>query len=340
MIEFLIFVVAFLAFSVSAVAGGGAGLVLMPVLGMVLPGATVPAALSIGTTTNTIARIFTFYKYIRLDVTLRFIPFALPAVWLGAWLLTYINPLYLELFMGLFLVGNLGLIFKKKGEATSQKTLNKNYLFLIGASAGLVSGLTGAVGLLFNKFYLQLGLTKEEIIATRACNEILLHLIKLVLYTAFGLMTFNAISYGLLIAVAGVFATYMAKFIVNKIDEGTFRKVAYGAMVVSGCTMLSGAAYRISDSNNLGMSFTLASGELETQLQWRQGFINMEFEYDDGFEFEHNVAFQDLPKEIQSKTTQITKGASKVKYEEVFGIGKHYFEVYLTRGGKLYKFDI
>jgi hypothetical protein len=37
---------------------------------------------------------------------------------------------------------------------------------------------------------------REEIIATRATNEILLHLIKLVLSTLFGLLTYQAMSVG------------------------------------------------------------------------------------------------------------------------------------------------
>jgi uncharacterized protein len=42
----LVFVSAFVAFGISVLAGGGAGLVLIPLLGFVLPPASVPAALS------------------------------------------------------------------------------------------------------------------------------------------------------------------------------------------------------------------------------------------------------------------------------------------------------
>ena len=47
------------------------------------------------------------------------------------------------------------------------------------------------MGLLFNKFYLTCGMSKKEIIATRATNQPLLHIIKLVLYSLFGLMTYQ-----------------------------------------------------------------------------------------------------------------------------------------------------
>lgn len=44
----------------------------------------------------------------------------------------------------------------------------------IGFLAGFLSGLTGAVGLVFNKFYSHYGLSRDQVIATRAANELLL----------------------------------------------------------------------------------------------------------------------------------------------------------------------
>ena len=84
-------------------------------------------------------------------------------------------------------------------------------LILIGAAAGFVSGLTGAVGLIFNRFYLGYGLGKEQIIATRAANEIVLHIIKMVLYGLFGLLSPVAFGYGLLIGAAALLATWLVR---------------------------------------------------------------------------------------------------------------------------------
>ena len=49
MMFIIVFACAFLAFSLSAVCGGGAGLLMIPLLGQYLPITQVPAALSIGT---------------------------------------------------------------------------------------------------------------------------------------------------------------------------------------------------------------------------------------------------------------------------------------------------
>lgn len=84
MVVLLVFTAAFFAFIVSAVAGGGAGLVLVPLLRLILPVASIPGALSIGTATSSISRIWLFRRHIRWDVVRRFVPTELPAAAVGA----------------------------------------------------------------------------------------------------------------------------------------------------------------------------------------------------------------------------------------------------------------
>src|SRR6478609_7850757 len=102
----IIFICSYLAFSISAICGGGAGLILIPILGRLLPVSQVPAALSIGTFTSSFTRIIAFKNFIRWSIVKWFVPAAIPAVWIGAWSLKFINPIYLEIIMGLFLISN------------------------------------------------------------------------------------------------------------------------------------------------------------------------------------------------------------------------------------------
>lgn len=90
---------------------------------------------------------------------------------LAARLLTYLNPLYLELLTGLFLMANLPLIFRPATEPEVIKPLPKFPLSLVGLGAGFVSGMTGAAGPLFNRFYLRYGMQKEEIVASPRPGE-------------------------------------------------------------------------------------------------------------------------------------------------------------------------
>jgi uncharacterized membrane protein YfcA len=125
-----------------------------------------------------------------------FVPFSIPAVLLGAWLIKYVNPLYLQLIVGLFLLANLPELLETRNNKDKKKNLIQKFvLAIVGFFAGFISGITGAIGLLFNRFYLRYGLTKEEIVATRAANEIFLHSIKLIIYLILGL--YSSMLFGL-----------------------------------------------------------------------------------------------------------------------------------------------
>jgi hypothetical protein len=317
----------------SAVCGGGAGLLLMPALGLYLPIAQVPPALSIGTLSSSVSRILVFFKNIRWNIVRWFVPTAVLAVFLGAWLLHFVNPLYLEILMGIFLISNFPLLFRKKISEAPPERASHKLLLVIGFFAGFLSGLTGAVGLLFNRFYLRYGLSKEEIVATRAANEVILHLIKLCLYFSFGLITGRVVGIGCTIALAGFLSTWFMKWGLKKISEVFFRRVGYASMVVSGIVMLSQSSNKLFSQNNGYVSFTPISNGIESKVQWQQAAFAIEFEYDEGFEYEQVIPFADLPADKQAVVNSQRRTADNIIIEEVFGVHSHSYEAYFFKKG-------
>ena len=91
----LLFLGAILAFWISAICGGGASLILIPVLNLLLPTSVVPFSLTIGTFTSSASRIAVFKKFINWKIFFWFVPFSIPAVLLGAYLIKFVNPVYL-----------------------------------------------------------------------------------------------------------------------------------------------------------------------------------------------------------------------------------------------------
>ncbi|HEY9004609.1 MAG TPA: sulfite exporter TauE/SafE family protein [Ohtaekwangia sp.] len=333
----VLFLCAFVAFCLSAVCGGGAGLLMMPVLGAVLPVTQVPAALSMGTVSSSASRIVVFRNRIRWDIVRWFVPTAIPAVFIGAWLLRFANPLYLEIIMGIFLAGNLPLLFKKKKNAEAVQKSSTSSLLVIGFLAGFLSGLTGAVGLLFNRFYLRHGLGKEEIVATRAANEMILHVIKVVLYASFGLMTGKVLVLGIIVALGGLISSWFMKWGLTWISENIFRKAGYASMVLSGIVMLSQSGSQILSQNNVNLSFSPIAGGIESQLQWQQANISIELEYDGGFEYEQEIPLSDLSSDQQQYIASQQGNANHVRIEEVFSINSHSYEAYYFNDDKLIK---
>jgi len=336
----IISVCSYLAFSLSALCGGGAGLILMPVLSGILPVSQVPAALSIGTFSSSASRLVVFYRNICWHIVAYFVPAALPAVWLGAWLLKFVNPVYLEMVMGLFLILNLPLVFKKSSENYAVKKPTNLFLIFIGFLAGFLSGLTGAVGLLFNRFYLRYGLTNQEIVATRAANEIVLHVIKIVLYTLFGLTTAKALAVGLAVAVSAVLATFTIKFVLPLLSEFIFKKIGYTAMALSGVVMLGQAGTDFTGMNKGFLSTKIATRGVEAKVQWQNSHYSLEYTYDDDdhqFTFEQVIPITDLSADRQEYVVSQKGNSDRIVIEAVYEVDEQSYEAYYYRNNKLIK---
>ena len=325
---FIIFLCSFFAFAISAICGGGAGLLLIPVLGNFLPISQVPAALSIGTFSSSASRVAVFKDKICWSIVRYFVPAALPAVWLGAWMLKFVNPVYLEFAMGLFLISNVAFVFKKPSELTDESKPKNLILVLIGFSAGFISGLTGAVGLLFNKFYLRYGLTKEEIVATRAANEIVLHLVKIILYTFLGLISTKVITVGIVVAVSAILSTWTMKWVLPRLSEVLFKKIGYIAMVISGCMMFGESGSHIARSNGGHLTTYAYEEGLETKLKWQDSAFAFEFTEDDGFEFEQVIPIDELSKEQRQLIFSKKNQADKIIVEVVHSLHSTSYEAY------------
>jgi len=333
----LLFFGTILAFWLSAICGGGASLVLIPILNLLLPASVVPFSLTVGTFTSSVSRIAVFKKHISWKIFFWFVPFSIPAVLMGAYLIKYINPNYLQLIVAFFLIANVPQIFKKATDnQTNEKAFSKYILAIIGFLAGFVSGITGAIGLLFNRLYLKFGLKKEEIVATRAANEVFLHLIKLVIYISLGLYSNLALWLGLTIAVATVISSYSVKLILPYLSENLFRKIGYGAMTFAGITLLIGTSEKIIQQDKLDV--TIAKSE--SIVSWRSTDFVIEFAFDEGLEIERPIHPEELPHHLKTKYATLKNQYDRVHLEKVFTFqNKTSYEFYCYKNNQLTKFE-
>lgn len=330
------------AFWISAICGGGASLILIPVLNLLLPASLVPFSLTIGTFTSSASRIAVFKKHINWKIFLWFVPFSIPAVLAGACLIKYVNPNYLQLIVAFFLIANLPQLFgsKNKTEETG-KEYPKSVLALIGFSAGFISGITGAVGLLFNRFYLKFGLKKEEIVATRAANEVCLHLIKLIIYISLGLYSDTALWLGIVIAVAAIISSYTVKCILPHLSENLFKKIGYGAMVVSGITLFTGTSGKIIEQDQIVVNHLSTRQKNVYSMSWRDTKMVLEYKASKGFEFEKSIQPEDLSESLKEKYHTLMEHYDEVRIEKVYAFGKaSTHEFYCYKNNVLTRFKV
>ncbi|MGV0751983.1 sulfite exporter TauE/SafE family protein [Empedobacter brevis] len=337
---FLLFIGSILAFWISAICGGGASLILIPILNLIIPTSVVPFSLTIGTFTSSASRIAAFRKSVHWKIFFWFVPFSIPAVLIGAYFIKFINPIYLQIIVAVLLIANVPQLFlNKKQQDKEEKPSPKYILALVGFLAGFVSGITGAIGLLFNRFYLKYGLTKEEIIATRAANEIILHIIKLVIYILLGLYSKNALFLGLTIAFASIISSYTVKYILPLFSDFAFRKVGYAAMVISGITLFYSSAQKIIQQDKVQLTTTNKGDKNETTLKWRNSDFVLEYSLDGEFEIERPIEPQELPKNLLEEYNKISPNYDKINLEKVFKIGEESYEFYCYKGSILTKLE-
>jgi uncharacterized membrane protein YfcA len=327
-----LFLISAAAFAISTVSGGGAGLLLLPVLRSALAAPQVPVALSIGSTVSSLARLSVFIRDIDWHLVRAFVPLSIPGACLGVWMLSFVSSTYLEAALGLFLLGNLPLLFRRNDESPAESQ-GAAKVALLGFVAGFISGLTGAVGLLFNRFYLRRGLSRQRVVATRAANEILLHLTKLGLYAVFGLYTLEALHAGLVVGVAATFATLGVKKILPYLSEALFRRIGYAAMVLAGSVMTLRAGAAAADQHGVVLASKRVARGADLSLHGFGGWVIVELRRGELPEVEYRIAFDDLPADRKEMAAPLMQGAERVVVEAVRGWRTLGYELYVHRDG-------
>ncbi len=221
---------------ISTLAGGGSSLILIPVVGMLLGTAAVPPVITVGGVFGNIGRIVAYRSHICWRLVAWELPGAVVGAYCGAFALTRIEIPWLSAAIALFLLGS-AVSYGIKGEAASF-TVRPWYFLPGGLIYALFSGLIGSMGPLLAPFYLNYGLTKEGLLATQATNRTAVHLIKVVVYSYFGILTVQTAGLGVLMGVAAFPGNWLGQKALKRISEQQFRRLVIGFVTVSGGLLL------------------------------------------------------------------------------------------------------
>lgn len=211
-------------------------MVLIPLVSLLLGSGAVAPVITTGMLLGNSQRIFLFWQHINWKITLWYLPGAIAGAILGAYSFTKLHLEWLQLLIGVFLViSALGFWFKKQETNFHIKTW---YFLPGGFFYAFISGLIGSSGPILNPFYLKYGLVKEEMIATKAANVVVIHLAKLLTYYAFGALTPQYLGYGLAIGLAAAPANLFGRYVLRKMTEKNFRQLVLATMAIAGMLML------------------------------------------------------------------------------------------------------
>ncbi len=233
---FLVILGAFLVFVLSTLSGGGASLLLMPLVAMVVGVRAVAPVMTISIGISSTSKVLLFWKYIDWKLFRWLFPSTIVGSILGANMFAIISTELLQLLIGLMLIFTV-FQFKKRNRPSRFK-IKAWHFAPMGLVVSFLSGLIGGVGPLMNSAYLGYGISKESLLGTRSANAILLHLTKIFSYAYLGFVNAEVLKYGVLIGVSSMLAVYVGKLLLLKMSTELFRKIVVASMVLSGVLML------------------------------------------------------------------------------------------------------
>jgi uncharacterized protein len=226
----------FLSWFTSTLAAAGSPLLLIPLVNLLLGSGAVAPVITLGMLLGNSQRIILFWSDINWKITFWYLPGAIAGAILGAYLFTQLNLDWLQLLIGLFLILSVVGFWSKKQE--SSFSVETWYFLPAGFVYAFISGLIGSSGPLLNPLYLKYGLVKEEMIATKAANVVVIHVFKIIIYLAFGAMTPQYLGYGLAIGLAAAPGNWLGRYVLRSMSNQHFRQLALATMGLTGILML------------------------------------------------------------------------------------------------------
>lgn len=226
---------AFLGGIISGVSGMGGGIFLFSLMTFTTPLATIIPTHGVVQFFSNLSRIFLLKKNIVLRMVIAFslgLPFG---VWLAISLIKkFFHSDSLLLIIALMILMS---VFKPKRFKTP--LIQGPGFILIGFISGILGIIIGTVGPFIALFFLRDDLKKEQIVATKAVVQFLVHMTKIPTYIYLG-FTFKEYSLPMLIMViTAILGTQLGVRILHLISEQTFRLIFKGVLLISAARLIA-----------------------------------------------------------------------------------------------------
>jgi uncharacterized membrane protein YfcA len=232
----VIFLSGFLAYVISTLSGGGGSLLLVPVINFLIGTKATAPVVNLGNLIGEPVRIILFWKNIQWRIVKYYLPSAIAGTILSAWIFSSLKLEWLQIVVGLFLISTIFQYrFGKKERSFKMKLA---WFIPLGFIIAFFSTLIGAVGPVLNPFYLNYGLQKQNMIATKTMNSFFVGLVQISSYTALGSLKGNLWVYGIILGIGASAGNWVGKTWLHKVSGDLFRKLVIAVMVLSGIIMI------------------------------------------------------------------------------------------------------
>ncbi len=231
-----LFFAGMLAFVISIISGGGGAILLIPVTSWMIGATAAAPVVNLATFMSNGSRMYLFWHDIDWSLTKYYVPSALVGAWLAALIFSRLDANWIQLLIGVFLVST---IFQYKfGKVSKTFDMPKAGFIPLGFVIAFMSTLVGGLGPILNPFYMNAGLEKENLIATKTANSFFVGIVQMISYTFFGIITAKLLVYGLVLGLGAVIGNIIGKRFLAGMSISQFRVMLLILMVISGLIMI------------------------------------------------------------------------------------------------------
>ena len=239
-IDFLLVLILFfagvLSFSISTISDGGGALMLIPLLNFIVGTTKTAPIINLGAFISRPSRIIIFWKNIDWKVFWYYVPSAMLGAVIAAYFFSEMKIAWLQIIIAIFLISTF---FQYRfGKKKRSFPVQLWHFIPLGFLVSIVGTFTGGMGPVLNPFYLNAGITKEELVGTKAANSFFLGIAQISSYTFFGLLTTELWIYGITLGIGATFGNLIGKRLLAKMTSQMFRKLVIIIMVISGILLL------------------------------------------------------------------------------------------------------
>ncbi|MDG6106352.1 sulfite exporter TauE/SafE family protein [Dactylosporangium aurantiacum] len=220
----------------SAVAGFGGGVLLLPVFTALFGLRAAVPMLTLAQLGSNASRAWLNRRELHWPLVGWFAAGAVPCAVAGGLLLAHAPLGPLKRLLGVFLIG---VVLWRRRNPHPRKPAERTFT-AVGAASGLGSALLGSTGPLTAPFFLAYGLTRAAYIGTEAVSALTLHLSKLTAYGAGDLLTGPVLRYGAALTPATLAGAWVGRKIVGRISDRVFVRFVEAGLITAGLLFVAG----------------------------------------------------------------------------------------------------
>ncbi len=235
-IDLALFAAGFVSWAISTLSAGGGSILMVAAIATLLRGHAIAPVVTIASAIASPARIILFWRFIEWRVVWWYLPGASLGAVVGGWAFTQVSGRLIQVAIGLFLISTLWQY--RLGDRAQSFRMRLPWFLPVSFASGMTSAIVGASGLLANPFYLNYGLTKEGMLATRAVNSLVIQLVKIAAFLAFGALNWDLVRHGASAGAGAGMAIWLTRPWLHRLDQRVFRKLAVSVMVIAGLLAL------------------------------------------------------------------------------------------------------